>query len=102
MESIPEPTVALDTTNAIARGWLSRELDEQEGRRRAYNRGLKEGAGRVLDSPTLETMALEIVLLRSTIEAMALAAEQQERTIEWYQNKVTELAHHILIRENDK
>jgi len=73
---------------------------ERGKRRSAWEAGIKEGHSRVMQSPILESLCAELSLLRKLVNAMTVAAQEQDKVISWYRRKLREAYHHILTRRD--
>lgn len=53
-----------------------------------------------MNSPVLESLCVEVAMLRKIVSSMTAAAVQQDKVISWYRGKLQEAYHHILTRRD--
>lgn len=88
----PERTAQPFGTKSIDATWLA----NREAWRAGFDEGAKRGAAAYFNSPLMEDLALELVMLRAAVTAMTEQAERDRRTIDWYRTKLAEFARHVM------
>ena len=96
MEKYESCTALTPAELASGIGTLSSEsgLRQIQNEQSGYELGLRRGATSVMQSPTLENLCVEILLLRVTVEQMG-------KTLTWYKAKLAEAYHQLLTGPRD-